>query len=97
MLERKERLNEVYEHLHNQCGVHTKAEFADRIQYARAYVSSALNGNEKYLTDKLFRSICEKFPQFNLDYLLTGNGEQGHGVLGGDVLYFGHLHDYAER
>ena len=37
MLERKERLNEVYEHLHNQCGVHTKAEFADRIQYARAY------------------------------------------------------------
>jgi len=75
MLERKERLNEVYEHLHNQCGVHTKAEFADRIQYARAYVSSALNGNEKYLTDKLFRSICEKFPQFNLDYLLTGNGE----------------------
>lgn len=75
MLERKERLNEVYEHLHNQCGVHTKAEFADKIQYARAYVSSALNGNEKYLTDKLFRSICEKFPQFNLDYLLTGNGE----------------------
>ena len=82
MLERKERLNEVYEHLHNQCGVHTKAEFADRIQYARAYVSSALNGNEKYLTDKLFRSICEKFPQFNLDYLLTGNGEQGHGIFG---------------
>ena len=75
MLERQKRLNEVYEHLHNHCGVHTKAEFADKIQYARAYVSSALNGNEKYLTEKLFRSICEKFPQFNLDYLLTGNGE----------------------
>jgi hypothetical protein len=75
MSERKERLNEVYEHLHNKCGVHTKAEFADKIQYARAYVSSALNGNEKYLTDKLFRSICEKFPQFNLDYLLTGKGQ----------------------
>lgn len=75
MLERKERLNEVYEHLHNQCGVHTKAEFADKIKYARAYVSSALNGNEKYLTDKLFRSICDKFPQFNPNYLLTGEGQ----------------------
>lgn len=75
MLERQKRLNEVYEHLHNHCGVHTKAEFADKIQYARAYVSSALNGNEKYLTEKLFRSICEKFPQFNIDYLLKGEGK----------------------
>ena len=76
MLERQKRLNEVYEHLHNHCGVHTKSEFADIIKYARAYVSSALNGNEKYLTDKLFINICEAFPQtFNIDYLLNGKGE----------------------
>ena len=76
MLERQKRLNEVYDHLHNYCGIHTKSEFADIIKYARAYVSSALNGNEKYLTDKLFINICEAFPQtFNIDYLLNGKGE----------------------
>jgi len=76
MLERQKRLNEVYNYLHSNKGIHTKAGFADAIKYARAYVSSALNGNEKYLTDKLFRSICGAFPEtFNLNYLLTGEGE----------------------
>lgn len=75
MLERQKRLNEVYNYLHSNKGIHTKAGFADAIKYARAYVSSALNGNEKYLTDKLFRSICGAFPEtFNLDYLLNGEG-----------------------
>ena len=75
MLERQKRLNEVYEHLHNHFGVHSKGEFADIIKYARAYISSAMNGNERYLTDKLFTNICEAYPGvFNLDYLLTGNG-----------------------
>ena len=75
MLDRQKRLNEIYEHLHNYFGVHTKGEFADIIKYARAYVSSALNGNEKYLTDKLFTNICEAYPGvFNLKYLLTGEG-----------------------
>ena len=35
-----------------------------------------MHGNEKNLTDKLFTNICEVFPGvFNLDYLLTGEGE----------------------
>lgn len=76
MLDRQKRLNEVYEHLHNHFGVHTKGEFADKVKYARAYISSAMNGNEKYLTDKLFANISEAYPGvFNLDYLLTGDGE----------------------
>lgn len=75
MLDRKKRLNEVYEHLRKYHGIHTKGGFADAIKYARAYISSALNGNEKYLTDKLFENICEIYPGvFNLDYLLTGKG-----------------------
>ena len=73
---KQERLREVYEHLRQHFGVHTKGEFADIIKYARAYISSAINGNEKYLTDKLFMNICEAYPGvFNLDYLLTGNGQ----------------------
>ena len=75
MLDREKRLNEVYEHVHRYFNIHTKGEFADYIKYARAYISSAMNGNEKYLTDKLFDSICKAFPGvFDLDYLLTGKG-----------------------
>ena len=75
MLDRQKRLNEVYEHLHNYFNIHTKGDFADSIKYARAYISSALNGNKKYLTDKLFTNICEAYPGvFDLNYLLTGEG-----------------------
>jgi hypothetical protein len=75
MLERAKRLQEVYVYLHKNRNIPTKAEFAESIDYARAYISSALNGNEKYLTNKLFESICEKFHELNLEYLLHGNGE----------------------
>lgn len=72
---REERLKEVYEYIRSNFPIHTQADFADSIRYNRAYISSAMNGNERYLTDKLFRSICEVYPDiFNLDYLLNGNG-----------------------
>lgn len=75
MLERQKRLMEVWEHVHTYYGIHTKGEWADFLHYARPYISSALNGNGKYLTDKLFTNICEAYPgMFNLEYLLTGNG-----------------------
>lgn len=75
MLERQKRLMEVWEHVHTYYGIHTKGEWADFLHYARPYISSALNGNRKYLTDKLFANICEAYPgMFNIDYLLTGNG-----------------------
>ncbi len=75
MADRQKRLNEVYDYLHENCNIHTKKHFADAIEYAYPYVSSALNGNEKYLTDKFFRSICAKFSEISLAYLLTGEGE----------------------
>ena len=75
MNERQKRLNEVYEHLRRHYGVHTKSQFAEILGYGRTSLSSALNGDEKYLTDKLFENICEAYRGvFNLDYLLTGNG-----------------------
>lgn len=75
MVDRQKRLNEVYEYLHENCNIHTKKHFADAIEYAYPYVSSALNGNEKYLTDKFFKGICAKFSEISLAYLLTGEGE----------------------
>lgn len=72
---RMQRLNEIYEHLHAHHGIHTKVQFAEDMGYARAYISSALNGNPKNLTDALFNNINSHWPHvFNLDYLLTGEG-----------------------
>ena len=35
-----------------------------------------MNGNDAYLTDNLFKRICAAYQGvFNLDYLLTGNGQ----------------------
>ena len=72
---RKDRLKEVYEYVRSHFPIHTQVDFADKLKYNRAYISSAMHGNEKNLTDKLFRNICEAFPGvFDLDYLLTGKG-----------------------
>jgi hypothetical protein len=74
-MSRKEKLKEVYEYVRAHFNIHTQSGFADVIKYNRAYISSAMNGNGKYLTDSLFKNICEAFPGvFNLDYLLTGEG-----------------------
>ena len=74
-MSRKDRLNEVYEYVRSHYPIHTKNDFADKIKYHRTYISSAMHGNEKYLTDKLFMNICEAYPDvFNLEYLLNGTG-----------------------
>ena len=72
---RADRLKEVYEYVRKRFPIHTQSDFAERLKYNRAYISSAMHGNEKNLTDKLFTNICEAFPGvFDLDYLLTGEG-----------------------
>lgn len=70
------RLNEVYRHLYANYGISSQKEFAEAIKVQRSAVSAALNGNALYLTKNLFMKICAAFPGvFNLDYLLTGEGE----------------------
>jgi transcriptional regulator with XRE-family HTH domain len=76
IVQRKERLKEVYEYLRRHYGIHTQIDFANAINLTRPAISSAMNGNESYLTDNLFKRICAAYQGvFNLDYLLTGNGE----------------------
>ena len=75
MTTKQERLKEVYNHLRNYFGVHTQMDFAEAIRITRPALSSAMNGNEKYLTKNLFQKICAAFPGvFDLNYLLTGKG-----------------------
>lgn len=76
MSNKQKRLQEVYAHLRRWYGIHTQTDFANSMRYSRNAISLALNGNEKYLTDSLFRNICEAYPGvFDLNYLLTGEGQ----------------------
>lgn len=76
MNERQKRLIEVYDHLRRYFGIHTKTGFAEAIHYGRTSLSSAMNGDESYLTDNLFKNICEAYRGvFNLEYLLNGTGQ----------------------
>lgn len=76
MKNKQERLIEVYEYARAHCSVHTKSEMAIRLHITQPAFSYAINGNEAYLTKNLFQKVCAAFPGvFNLDYLLTGQGE----------------------
>jgi hypothetical protein len=76
MNERQKRLKEVYEHLRKFYGIHTQSDFANALRKSRNSITLALNGDEKYLTDKLFKTICEAYKGvFNINYLLTGEGD----------------------
>ena len=73
---KQERLREVYEHLRQHFGIHTQIDFAKVLGLTRPAISAAMNGNDAYLTDNLFKRICAAYQGvFNLDYLLTGNGQ----------------------
>ena len=73
--DRQKRLIEVYDHLRQHFGIHTKTGFAEVVKFGRTSMSAAMNGKEEYLTDDLFEKICEAYPDvFNLNYLLSGDG-----------------------
>ena len=75
MTTKQERLKEVYDHLRAYHGIHTQVDFAEAVRITRPALSSAMNGNEAYLTKNLFQKICAAYPGvFDLDYLLTGKG-----------------------
>lgn len=74
--ERAQRLNEVYKHLFAFCDVTSKTGLAKILGIQRTGLAAAFGGSKANLTDSLFRNICKTFPGvFNLDYLLTGNGD----------------------
>ena len=76
MKTKQDILKEVYDYLRANHGLHTQTDFAAALHITRPVLSSAMNGNEAYLTKNLFQKICAAYPGiFNLDYLLTGRGE----------------------
>ncbi len=71
------RLNEVMKHLliKDPIAYKTKQQVAEKINFGRTNLSSALNGTKKYLTDGLVDKFVTAFPELNRDWLLTGTGE----------------------
>ena len=58
-MERSERMKKAYEYLRFQGLAGTQEDVADMLKRQRTNVSSALNGNPKYLTDR-FIIECRK-------------------------------------
>lgn len=52
----------------------TQTLIANKIEFTRNNLSSALKGDEKYLTEGLADKIAAAFPEVSKDWLLTGNG-----------------------
>lgn len=73
---RQKRLIEAYEYARRYYGIHTQEDFAQYVGHGRNSMSSALNGQEKYLTNKLLEKVADKFVGiFNREYLLNGEGQ----------------------
>lgn len=62
MKTKQDILKEVYDHLRAYHGLHTQTEFAAALHITRPVLSSAMNGNEAYLTKNLFQKICAAYP-----------------------------------
>lgn len=72
---KQERLRKVFDYLVFSGHFSTQGDFANIIGTNKTNLSSAMNGNEKYLSDSLFGKIAATFPEINTQWLLRGEGE----------------------
>lgn len=81
-MERKERLQKVYDYLLYTGRVHRKKDLATAIGKKATTLSKAFSGDKKALTDMLFKQIAAKYkPIFSLEWLLTGEGRMLNEVV----------------
>lgn len=73
-MERKERLRMAYDHLRDNGVVHTQKDVAAKMRKPRSNISSAFNGDERYLTDKFLRDFCKVFKGLSETWLVDGKG-----------------------
>ncbi len=75
-LERKERMNKVYQYLKFQRLINTQKDLAEQMKSTQPNISSALSGDEKVLTDNFFLRLNASYDNiFNKEWLLEGEGE----------------------
>lgn len=69
----QKELNKVYSYIKKNTEFVNQSLFAEKISEQRSNLSSALNGNEKYITKGLLMKITKAFPEINPVWLLTGH------------------------
>ena len=57
-------------------GKSPKSSIANRLGYNSSNVSSAINGNTKYLTERFIKTFCAKYNNIiSYDWIINGNGK----------------------
>lgn len=74
-MDRKERMNKVFDYLLSQGLVHTQKDFAERLESTGPNISKMLKGDPKVLTDSMCRRIQKNFNEISADWLISGEGE----------------------
>ncbi len=69
-----ERLRFFIEHLKKRRVVHNFADFASEMGKTRSVISEMING-KRVISEQFVQDIANKYPQLNMDWLLTGEGE----------------------
>ena len=73
-LSKKDRINMVFASLKENGEIHNQADLAKAIGASEATISKALKGEEKSLTDNLFKRISKRFVKYSLDWMVNGIG-----------------------
>ncbi|MCL2596224.1 MAG: hypothetical protein FWD66_00885 [Paludibacter sp.] len=69
------KISQLYRYLFSVGLVKNQRDLAQKAGINYTNLSAAFNGDVKYLTDGLFRKICNAFPILNLEYFLDNRGE----------------------
>lgn len=73
-LSKKDRINMVFSSLKESGEIANQADLAKAIGASEATISKALKGEEKSLTDNLFKRISQRFIKYSLDWMVKGEG-----------------------
>lgn len=88
-MNKENKLKKVISYLKGRETIKTQRDFADAIDFNHTNLSSALNGNESYLTDGLFSKILNKFPE--VDFIINedkiNNSMINSGVSGNNNVF----------
>jgi hypothetical protein len=72
---RKERIQKAFAYLIGEGKIKNKQQVADIMEVSRPSVSKAYNGYDSYLTNDFLKKFSLSFPEFNLRWLIEGEGE----------------------
>lgn len=87
--EKKDKLNSLFTQLYSSGKVHTKKQFAEYMGMSYSNIVMAMNGDERYLTDKLIKRVEQILERPSIEAHASGNSNvvigDGNISTSGDV------------